>query len=161
MADEKHTWLNDQKGYAATTVGGDCVLGASLTTQAEADHLQEADSHFKTEAHNVQADYQPTTVNTDGWPGTQNAWRALCPNIALILCFLHGFLAIRDRCNRLPAHFQMICTRVWDCYHAPTATLFLTKIGELKAWATQTLSPGPGLDAILKVCGRAPAYALA
>ena len=161
LADEKHTWLNDQKGYVATTVGGDCVLGASLTTQADADHLQEAYSHFKTEAHNVQADYQPTTVNTDGWQGTQNAWRALFPNIALLLCFLHGFLAIRDRCKRLPAHFPMICTRVWDCYHATTATLFLTKINELKAWATQTLTPGPGLDAILKVCGRAPAYALA
>lgn len=161
LADEKHTWLNDQKGYAATTVGGDCVLGASLATQADADHLQEAYSHFKAEAHNVQADYQPTTVNTDGWQGTQNAWRALFPNIALILCFLHGFLAIRDRCKRLPAHFQMICTRVWDCYHTPTATLFLTKISELKTWAMQTLTPGPGLDAILKVCGRAPAYALA
>jgi hypothetical protein len=51
----------------------------------------------------------------------------------------------------------MICTRVWDAYHAALATLFLTKIGELKAWATQTLEPGPGLEALLKLCDRAPA----
>ena len=94
--------------------------------------MQEAYAHFKTEATNVQATYQPQTVNTDGWSGTQNAWLALFPNIVLILCFLHGFLKIRDRCKRLKPHFQMICTRVWDAYHAASATLFLTKIGELK-----------------------------
>jgi hypothetical protein len=161
LADEKHTWLNDQKVYAATTVGHDCVLGASMALSADADHLQEAYGHFKAEAQNMQADYQPTTVNTDGWQGTRNAWQALFPNITSILCFLHGFLTIRDRCKRLKAHFQMICTRVWDCYHAATVTLFLTKISELKTWATQTLEAGPGLEAILKLCDRAPAYAQA
>ena len=55
----------------------------------------------------------------------------------------------------------MICTRVWDSYHATTAPLFLAKINELKAWATKTLEAGPGLEAILKLCDRAPAYAQA
>jgi len=161
LADEKHTRLNGEKAYVATTVGHECVLGASLTLHADAEDLQEAYGHFKTEAANVQATYQPQTVNTDGWSGTQNAWRALFPNIALILCFLHGFLKIRDRCKRLKTHFQMIGARVWDAYHAASATLFLTKIDELKAWATQTLEPGPGLEAILKLCDRAPVYAQA
>ena len=67
LADEKHTRLNGEKVYVATTVGAECVLGASLTIQADTEHLQEAYGHFKTEAQNVQADYQPTTVNTDGW----------------------------------------------------------------------------------------------
>ena len=30
LADEKHVHLNGEKAYIATTVGGDCVLGASL-----------------------------------------------------------------------------------------------------------------------------------
>ena len=161
LADEKHTRLNGEKVYVATTVGAECVLGASLTLQADAEHLQEAYGHFKTEAQNVQADYQPTTVNTDGWQGTQNAWLKLFPAITTILCFLHGFLKIRDCCKRLKAHFPAICTRVWDIYHAPTSALFLAKVSELKEWATHTLEPGPGLTAILKLCDRAPAYARA
>ena len=36
LADEKHTKLNGEKVYVATTVGNDCVLGASLA----ADFLQ-------------------------------------------------------------------------------------------------------------------------
>jgi hypothetical protein len=161
LADEKHTRLNGEKAYVTTTVGHECVLGASIARHADAQDLQEAYGHFKTEARNMQVDYQPQTVNTDGWSGTQTAWQALFPNIILILCFLHGFLKIRDRCKRLKTHFQMICTRVWETYHAATATLFLSKIDELKAWATQTLEPSPGLEAILKLCGRAPAYAQA
>ena len=55
----------------------------------------------------------------------------------------------------------MIGTRVWNCYHTAPAALFLTKLSDLKAWATQTLEPGPGLAALLKLCDRAPAYAQA
>ncbi len=124
LADEKHTRLNGEKAYVATTVGHECVLGASIARHADATDLQEAYGHFKTEARNVQATYQPQTVNTDGWSGTQTAWQALFPHIVLILCFLHGFLKIRDRCKRLKTHFQMICTRVWETYHATTAALY-------------------------------------
>ena len=55
----------------------------------------------------------------------------------------------------------MIRTRVWEVYHAPTAATFLLKVSELQLWATQTLTPGPSLDAILKLCDRAPAYVCA
>ena len=34
LADEKHVHFNGEKGYIATTVGGDCVLGASLALDA-------------------------------------------------------------------------------------------------------------------------------
>lgn len=161
LADEKHTRLNGVKVYVATTVANECVLGASVATQADAEQLQEAYGHFKTEAQNVRADYQPQTVNTDGWKGTQTAWLKLFPTITIIVCFLHAFLKIRDCCKRMKEHFPTICTRVWEVYHAATEDLFLAKVGELKTWATQTLSPGAGLDAILKLCERAPAYALA
>ena len=161
LADEKHTRLNGDKAYVATTVGHECVLGASIATQADAKQLQEAYGHFQTEARNLCADYQPKTVNTDGWKGTQNAWLELFPTITVILCFLHGFLKIRDCCKRMKSHFREICTRVWDIYRAATPTLFMTKVSELKDWATQTLEPGSGLDAILKLCERAPAYAQA
>jgi len=161
LADEKHTRLNGEKLYVATTVADDCVLGASVATQADAEHLQEAYGHFKTEAQNVRADYQPQTVNTDGWKGTQTAWQKLFPAITLIVCFLHAFLKIRDCCKRMKEHFPAICTRVWEVYQATSQELFMKKVSELKDWAAQTISPGAGLDAILKLCARAPDYALA
>jgi len=70
LADEKHTRLNGDKVYVATTVAAECVLGASVATQADAEQLEEAYGHFKTEAQNIRADYQPQTVNTDGCKGT-------------------------------------------------------------------------------------------
>ena len=35
LADEKHVRFNGEKGYIATTVGADCVLGASLSLAAD------------------------------------------------------------------------------------------------------------------------------
>ncbi len=35
LADEKHVHFNGEKGYIATTVGADCVLGASLALTAD------------------------------------------------------------------------------------------------------------------------------
>jgi hypothetical protein len=47
-ADEKHTYFNGEKAYVATTVGDECVLGASLTLGADTESLTEAYGHFKT-----------------------------------------------------------------------------------------------------------------
>jgi len=55
LADEKHTRLNGEKAYIATTVGADCVLGASVALQADEKNLKEAYGHFKTEAQNLSA----------------------------------------------------------------------------------------------------------
>ena len=61
LADEKHTRLNGEKAYIATTVGADCVLGASVVLQADEKSLKEAYGHFKTEDQNPSADYKPKT----------------------------------------------------------------------------------------------------
>ena len=54
LADEKHTWINGEKAYIATTVATDCVLGASMTLKADTPHLTEAYGHFKAEALSIQ-----------------------------------------------------------------------------------------------------------
>jgi hypothetical protein len=158
LADEKHTRLNGATVYVATTVGADCVLGASMALQADEQNLTDAYQQFKTEAQNVKPDYQPATVNTDGWAATQSAWRNLFAKIVLIACFLHAFIKIRDRCQRLKEHFSALAQRVWDTYHATTPDQFMAKCEALKTWAVQTLPAGPGLDAVLKLCGRAPEF---
>ncbi|MDR1925979.1 MAG: hypothetical protein LBQ66_16545, partial [Planctomycetaceae bacterium] len=60
--------------------------------------------------------YQPTTVNTDGWDATQAAWKFLFPTIVLIRCFLHAWLRIRDRSKNLKEMFFEIGKRVWSVY---------------------------------------------
>ncbi|MFV0446468.1 MAG: hypothetical protein ACK5Q5_23085, partial [Planctomycetaceae bacterium] len=62
----------------------------------------------------------PQTVNTDGWAATQNAFQALFGTITVVLCFLHGFLKIRDRCRKAHDLHQ----RIWDVYRAATAEEF-------------------------------------
>lgn len=158
LADEKHTCFNGEKAYIATTVGNDCVLGASLTLGADEKSLTEAYSHFKTEAQNVTPDYEPETVNTDGWDATQAAWRTLFTQITVILCFLHSFIKIRDRCKRMKDRYGEIKTRVWEAYRALDAAAFTQQIAALKAWAVEKLPAGNGLEAVLKLCSRAPEF---
>ena len=69
LADEKHTRFNGQKMYIATIVANDCVLGASVSLDADTEGLTEAYSHFKTETNNVSQNYEPKAVTTDGWTG--------------------------------------------------------------------------------------------
>jgi hypothetical protein len=114
LADEKHTRLNGEKAYIATTVAEDCILGASLALAADEAQLSAAYGHFKQEAQRLVSDYQPQTVNTDGWSPTQLAWQALFPAVILILCFLHAFLSIRNRGKHLKDTCQTIQQRVWD-----------------------------------------------
>ncbi len=88
----------------------------------------------------VDADYTPHTVNTDGWPATQGAWKALFPHITVILCFLHAFLKIRDRATKaLHECFELVQTRVWEAYHAPSKRAFSQRLRRLREWAKTTL----------------------
>jgi hypothetical protein len=87
----------------------------------------EAYHHFKTEAQQLKPDYQPQTVNTDGWFATRSAWKALFPAIVLISCFLHAFIKIRSCCQRMKADFVEIQTQVWEIYHAPDPLTFMKR----------------------------------
>ena len=158
LADEKHTRLNGETVYVATTVGNDCVLGAAVALHADEKDLTDAYQQFKREAQDVQPDYQPQTVNTDGWLPTQLAWQRLFAHITLIVCFLHAFLKIRDRCKRMEQHFAAICKRVWEVYHATHPQQFMERCLELKDWACATLPAGAGRDAVLKLCAHAPEF---
>jgi len=160
LADEKHTRLNSEKAYIATTVAADCVLGTSVALAADEEQLTEAYGHFKHEALYLNPDYQPETVNTDGWSPTQLAWKALFPAITLIPCFLHAFLSIRSRGKHLKETFQAIQQRVWDIYHADHAGHFMRQIADLQVWAQNHVT-GSALEAILKLCSKADLFALA
>jgi hypothetical protein len=129
-ADEHHVdWCGD-KGYVAFTAAGGCVLGIGLTEAADEEHLTQAYGTFAKEARQVNPDYAPQTVNTDGWWATGNAWQALFARVVVILCFLHGFLKIRDRCRKE----RELHRRIWEVYQAPTAEAFRTQMAAFRTW---------------------------
>ncbi len=129
-ADEHHVDWNGDKGYVATTAAADCILGLALTQMADDEYLTAAYGVFAAEARAVDPEYAPKTVNTDGWAATQNAFKACFSGVVVILCFLHGFLKIRDRCRKNRELHQ----RVWDVYWAQTATEFRTAMAAFRVW---------------------------
>jgi hypothetical protein len=156
-ADEHHADWSGRKGYVAMTVGGGCVLGVAPTAAADEDHLREAYGVFAAEARDVDPAYTPETVNVDGWAATRNAFGSLFTAITAVLCFLHGFLKVRDRCRKA----RDLHRRVWDVYRAATAEEFRRRMGELRRWcATQTWT-APVREALEKLYAKTESYAAA
>ena len=128
LADEKHAKAHGGKWYVGTTVAQDCVLGASVSTTADAKGLTSAYGVFKQEALAIQPHYQPKTVNTDGWVATSKSWHTLFPSVVIILCFLHAFIKIRSRCKRLGDYYEQIKNQVWEIYRATNRHEFNDKV---------------------------------
>lgn len=158
VADEHHQPRDGTKNYIATTVAAGCCLGSALAQSAGADDLQAAYEAFKTEAQNVQADYRPQTVNTDGWAATQQAWRALFPLVVILRCFLHGWLSIRDRAKHLGELFRALGEKVWQAYRAPDRRGFAQRLRRLGEWAEREVKAARVLEQVRKLCGRARLY---
>jgi len=155
VADEKHSWLQGQRVYIATTAGRDCILGASVSKSASQPDLKQAYGVFAHEAQTLEKDYAPHTVNTDGWPATQGAWRALFPHITVILCFLHAFLKIRDWATKAFREvFEQVQQRVWEAYHAPSKRAFSQRLRRLRAWAKAALPDSAMKTHTLDLCDK-------
>jgi hypothetical protein len=137
VADEKITWLAGAEVVVPTTVGGGCVLGISVATQATSLRLQEAYGEFKTEATTVFPDYQPRSVCTDGFQATRDAWRHLFPALTVVLCFLHSILKLTERCRGALRHH--VLERAWAVYHAVTKAQFAQRLRRLAEWARLSL----------------------
>lgn len=156
-ADEHHVDWAGQKGYVATVAAEGCLLGLALTKSADEEHLAEAYGVFAAEARDVNPDYAPQTVNTDGWAATQNALVRLFPGICVILCFLHGFLKIRDRCRKQ----HDLHRRVWDVYRALTAADFRQRMESFQDWWQQQTWTARVREVLAKLSARADDYAAA
>ena len=120
-------------------------------------HLQEAYGVFAAEARDVEPEYAPETVDVDGWAATRHAFRALFPRIAVVLCFLHGFLKVRGRCRE--AHG--LHRRVWDVYRAATAEEFRRRMGELQRWCGTQARTASVREMLAKLWNKTESYAVA
>ncbi len=161
-ADEKHSWVWGDKCYVATTVGAGCILGAAVAEDAGEESLTKAYGVFKQEAQCIKPDYAPVTANSDGWPATQAAWKALFTSVVLIACFLHVFIKIRDRSKKKYAGlFEQAATKLWECYAATTRELFSERVKKMVEWAQDASLPGAIMDPVTKLSDNIESFAVA
>jgi len=135
LADEHHQTRDGDKVYVATTIGEGCCLGAALSPGADEVNLTEAYGVFKKEALDVEPTYRPQTVNTDGWSATRAGWLMLFPLIAVLRCFLHGWLNIRKRGKHLKEIFWTIGEKVWHAFGAENRRSMAQRLRRLRDWA--------------------------
>ncbi len=162
LADEKHSWILGDKVYVATTAANGCILGASIAEDAGTKELTMAYGVFQKEAQCIHPEYTPKTVNTDGWKGTQNAWKALFPCIVLICCFLHLFIKMRDRAKK--KHRDLLlqtAEKFWHCYRALTKASFSQRVRRLHQWAVRKSLPEFILAPIAKLHEHLAAFSIA
>jgi hypothetical protein len=73
--------------------------------------------------------------------------------VALIRCFLHAWLKIRDRAKNLKELFFEMGERVWEVYYSPTRRMMSQRIRRLSDWAKKNLS-GIVLAKVLDLCDK-------
>jgi hypothetical protein len=129
--------------YIAVTAAMGCFLGVGIAPSADAAALSDAYGEFQQEAQQHNPDYRPQSVNTDGWEGTQNAWKKMFPGIALVLCFLHTVLGIQQRCRRQGDVFETVTDKLWQLYHSPTLRQFSQRLRRLHEWASNSKTDLP------------------
>lgn len=148
---EKHSRLNGDKVYVAVTVGEQCILGAAASEDVGEKGLTEAYGKFRQEALDLNPEYEPQSVNTDGRQATVNAWKSLFPRIAVICCLLHVFIKIRNRFSKkFRKLFNVAAEKLWNCYQAPRKVVFSQRVRRLYEWAKSANVP----DVIMKPIGK-------
>ncbi len=124
VADEKHSWRFGERVYIPTTFGCGCFMGVDIVQSAETPDLVKGYGSFRDEALALNQDYEPETVNINGWEHTQAAWNQLFPGLAIILCFLHSVLDIQKRCRKDKALWKKLTGRLWHLYKATSKRHF-------------------------------------
>jgi hypothetical protein len=123
LADEDHQKRDGKKTYIAATVGESVWLGAEIAESAGTVDLTTAYGVFRDEALNIDPEYKPDSVNTDGWSPTQTARGVLFSGVTVLVCFLHAWLKIRCR-GKKHELFSEVSRRVWEAYHATNRRSF-------------------------------------
>lgn len=155
VADEHHLDWYGRQGFLAMAATKGCLLGAALTAAADEDHLCAAYGVSQQEALDVNPAWQLRTANLDGWPATHAAFGTLFPTAKRLLCFLHGFLKVRDRGRKL----HDLHKEIWHVYHANTAADFRTRMNDLKAWSLTADLRSPVQDNLEKLFAHTEDYA--
>jgi len=136
------------------------VLGAEVCSDAYKDELTKGYKVFADEARNINPDYSPETVNTDGWDSTRLAFESIFINIVVIRCFLHAYIKIRDCCKKHTL-FKLICDKTWDVYESEDKVQFSQRLRRFKTWAENNIAGTTALSKITSVYKRSKEYQVA
>lgn len=161
VADEKHTRLQGEPVYIATTAAEGVFLGVEVSLSADTESLTQAYGVFQKEAASLSADYAPQTVTTDGWEPTQKAWKQLFPKLTLILCFLHAFIKLRERARRLKTDWHTLCEKLWNAYDAPRRASFSQRLRRLNEWVQKHIDLESVRHTMRKIATNVSRYSLA
>ena len=160
LADEHHQGLDGREGLHRHDRRQRVLPGAEPAEAAGSDKLKVAYQVFKDEACDVSPEYAPKTVSTDGWKGTQAAWKMLSTKVVILLCFLHGWLRSATGPNTLkrclpksPGGFRIPIMR-------PTAGVFAQRLRSLRQWAAGHLT-GIVLEKVLDLCDKRDRWSIA
>jgi hypothetical protein len=146
VADEKHSWLKGQRIYIAVTAAVGCFLGVAICRSASAEDLAAGYGEFALEVQAHSPNYQPETVNLDGWDATQEAWKQLFPTVVVMRCFLHVVLGIVQRCRSNKTLYNDLSDRLWHLFHSLNPAQFGQRLRRLLEWATAH----PNLSGVLR-----------
>ena len=120
------------------TAANGCVLGASISENVDKVSLEEAYGQYKTEAQQLNPNYQPLTVTTDAWEATCSAWKSLFSGITVTLCFLHEVLKIRNICRSKASLCHTLTQKLWFIYHASNKRVFAQRLRRFLEWVKQS-----------------------
>ena len=73
------------------------------------------------------------SINIDGWKATRLALSNLFASTLLVLCFLHGFIKIRNVAQKEP-QVNTLYDYIWEAYRAEDAEGFQQGIKDLREW---------------------------
>jgi hypothetical protein len=148
--DEKISYWANQEVYACMTVGGDCILGMGVSQKEDESSLSKAYGIFKQQAQALIADYEPLSINSDGWAATKKAIQKLFTNSVLVLCFLHSVIKIRQVAQKEPQK-KLLFEKVWQIYHAKDTDAFDTAVLDLESWANENVTRDSVKERIFKI----------
>lgn len=153
LADEFHIRIKGVKAYVATIIAGACFLGAEVCAKADEMTLRKAYGVFKAEVQALITNYQPLSINTDGWFATQNALQFLFGKAKIVECYLHAVIKVRDRATKkLKAQYQVAVDKVWNIYRTVSKRQMGQQIRRLREWTVKTLPECAMKDNLLKLC---------
>jgi hypothetical protein len=122
-------------------------LGVAFCRQAQTADLTAGYGEFKQELAATFPQYQPKSVNLDGWEATRNAWTKLFPTILVLRCFLHVVLGIQQHCRSQPTLWQALTTDLWHLYHSLNPAQFGQRLRRLLEW---TFHPDKAVPATIQ-----------
>jgi transposase-like protein len=128
--------------------------GRGVAQTADEAGLSAAYGEFQQGAIALKPDY----VNTDGWDGTQLAWKSLFPSSTLMRCFLHKVLGIQQAMGRKCKVFEQTTDRLWQLYHSPTGRCFGQRLRRWLEWAATQAMPQKAQQQLEKLAQRAEIF---